>query len=213
LRRRDGEYMEKRVLLTVFALMNISGFGCAANEPLDVAKREAVFDPEQAVLIAWADPWVCWMTRTVIDATRGNVAPTYVERYYVQKVGEASGRVAYLTRSAARTRSGTVFTDGTVFIISDWNLICAAPDAVPAVAEPQFRGNRFEVLAAYPDGAVIKLNWEHAPVFWVPFKDHVLDHESRPQIVRRWRRAARELRPAGKDPNVDRRAAWQTGRQ
>src|SRR5689334_13576052 len=139
--------MDRRVLLAFFALMSIGGLGCAAKEPPpDPGHWEAAFDSAQGELIAWADPWVCWMTRTLIEATRGNVAPTYVERYYVQKVGEASGRVAYLTRSSGRLRSGTVFPDGTVFIIWDEKVICATPDALPAIAEAKFRGNRFYVL-------------------------------------------------------------------
>src|SRR3954471_260885 len=109
----------KQLFCFLFAIACIGACRCSAKEPgdPDFARREARFDPGKDELVAWAEPWICWSSKEMVEATRMNVAPSYVVRYYVQKVSDTAGRLAHLERSTWWTRKGTVFADGSIFLV------------------------------------------------------------------------------------------------
>jgi hypothetical protein len=169
----------------------VAAMTCGAKEPGDAnpTQREATFDPAKDEFIAFADPWVCWRSRELVESTRMHVAQSFVVRYYVQKVGDASGRLACERRETRRQTRGTIFPDGTVLLITDTRWIWAKPDEIPVAVEDTIRGEQYEVLAVYPDGAVMQpVKWgtdkeRISPVYWIPFKDRLFDNKSRRVLV------------------------------
>ena len=183
--------MENRVRHMLVPIILMAAMTCGAKEPGDSnpGQREATFDPSRDRFIAFADPWVCWSSKELIEATRMHVAQSFVVRYYVQKVGDASGRLAYVQSTTQWTPKATVFPDGTVFLVGPRAWVWARPDEIPAVAKPELQGKAVEFLAIYPDGAVVQparrstVEDRIAPVYWVPFKDRLFDNESRRVLV------------------------------
>jgi hypothetical protein len=183
--------MGKQMLHVLWAMMAIGAFSYGANPPGkgDLGRREATFDPSKDEFITLADPWMSWSSKELIEATRMNAAQAFVVRYYVQKVGDASGRLAYVERTTRWSTQGTVFADGTLFLVEGERWIWAKPNEMATLANAKLNGEQLDVLAAYPDGAVVQPKKygtgadRLSPLYWVPFKDRLFDGKSRRRLT------------------------------
>jgi hypothetical protein len=160
------------VLAALLVAAFIATSSSAQDGSLDLQKADARFicaDGTRAI----------WWTSELIEATRKYRAPSFIHRFYRQRIGERTAVLIHTTRDTRVIFSGALMADGTFVLHHRSRMLWIAEgDAVTTSEEP------IRVYSLYPDGVILRfLRPQHGKqTYFVPFEGNSLDVEAKVAI-------------------------------
>ena len=97
------------------------------------------------------DTWALWRTSTMIEETRGHVAPAYVYKFYRQRLTDSKASLAFSVTDTRVQMLASVTRDGTVLLYKRMDLTF-----YPLDGKPQKPFHSLSVVAVYPDGVLLQ---------------------------------------------------------
>ena len=136
----------------------------------------------QQIPFCVTDTWALWRTSTMIEATRGHVAPSYVYRFYRQRLSESKASLAFSVTDTRVQMLASVTRDGIVLLYKRMDLTF-----YPLDGKPQKPFHSLSVVAVYPDGVLLQDRLgtvaNVGPIIFVPLRNGEVDMEKKVEVV------------------------------